>query len=195
MGTEDVIAVDTRTREIVQASGDRYTAHIFDLDSQSGSMGFSSGAPVRAPTEQDSWPPDILFDVVYASAIVSTFGVVKKEGLARWRAIYYPPDIIEKNKQREMQIRQEGKAEGSKSKTRSKGRTNQASASTGQAAKVTGDGLDGFDVIRFLPYMYIQPEAKLEYDRRCQEDASARQHQKLIETVNSWRAQALMDFH
>ena len=51
-----------------------------------------NGATVRLPDERGQWPPDALFDAVYASAVLENFGQKedKEDITAVWKARFYP---------------------------------------------------------------------------------------------------------
>jgi hypothetical protein len=51
----------------------RYTSHLFNLLLERFTR--PSGLAVHLPSDLSLWPPDALFDVVYASAVVRKFGV------------------------------------------------------------------------------------------------------------------------
>ena len=73
----------------------RYTAQIFDTDPFACPF-VSSGAPVRLPTDKHNWPPTILFDAVYAAAVLTHFSTSKDDdrtAWSRWTAKLYPERV------------------------------------------------------------------------------------------------------
>ncbi|KAA1474434.1 hypothetical protein DENSPDRAFT_841012 [Dentipellis sp. KUC8613] len=82
MKTEDVVQVGT---EAVGTT--RYTAHLFHVkylpsEVSGGLLGRPPGSAIQIPARGEdmaSWPPDVLFDAVYASAISEHFGGPMKD--------------------------------------------------------------------------------------------------------------------
>jgi hypothetical protein len=75
----------------------RYTAHLFspDVPHNLGDPRVSSGSPLRVPDTTDQWPPDILFDIVYAGAILHHFSTraLKDELSKSWKDAFYPGGV------------------------------------------------------------------------------------------------------
>ena len=72
----------------------RYTVHLLDPSRTSMLLGVSPGTPLRT-SNADSWPPAILFDAVYASAVLHHFGTqeLKDEVSTNWMSTFYPEEI------------------------------------------------------------------------------------------------------
>jgi hypothetical protein len=49
-----------------------------------------SGPAVRVPSDRSIWPPSIIFDAVYASAVVRHFGSPVTDALKKWGDVFYP---------------------------------------------------------------------------------------------------------
>ena len=75
----------------------RYTAHLFspDVPHNLEDPRVSSGSPLRVPDTTDQWPPDILFDIVYAGAILHHFSTraLKDELSKSWKDAFYPGGV------------------------------------------------------------------------------------------------------
>lgn len=89
MKSEDVVL----PAEGEEVSGIRYSAHYFRLSS-STQRSFPTGSQVRVPSNMADWPPDILFDYVYASAVIKHFGIIEEGRLLKWRDTYYPEGAL-----------------------------------------------------------------------------------------------------
>jgi len=79
-----------------------YTAHLFSPDvlhNLGDPNRVRSGSPLRVPNTTDvtdQWPPDILFDIVYAGAILHHFPAhaLKGELSESWKDIFYPTGVM-----------------------------------------------------------------------------------------------------
>ena len=77
---------------------ERCTAQTFELPPDKYALGdprLQSGSPLRLSHTSD-WPPAILFDGVYAGAVLHNFGTkeLKDTVTKRWRDTFYPGGII-----------------------------------------------------------------------------------------------------
>jgi hypothetical protein len=80
MGSDDInIELD--------ATETRFTAHLFN---PSYTYLLPSGPVVRVPNDLANWPPAVLFDVVYASAVVHNFNALPQGFLDGWETKFYP---------------------------------------------------------------------------------------------------------
>lgn len=114
-----------------------------------------------APPPPSLWPPPILFDAVYASAILTNFASpnVKKDFTDRWSDIIYPGGVRHTIERSE--------------------RHNHRGAKQ--------DGPDGLDMLAMFPYLGI-PKDKLpmmlkEIDAKRQIE----EHERVEDKVNNWR--------
>lgn len=121
-----------------------------------------SGSVVRSPEDNINWPPDVLFDAVYAAAVVRHFGVSMKVAVARWLKMYYPANGSMNCRQVEEQRRLARSAQIKQRREKEDLDTRAGS----EASESDHGGLDSFDVLRFLPFICMPPEAKREHDRR-----------------------------
>lgn len=165
MATDDVVQ---DAEDVVQdAEKKRYTAHVFDSRALESGGGFS-GCAIRVSKDKSSWPPTVLFDAVYASAVIHHFGELPDDILKTWESIYYPGGI--KNLTR-AQVAEEAAARDEHRRRRNDGRGT----------------LDGFDLLRILPYIVAGPEQSMRNMKERQEAAAAREREELEAKVDSWR--------
>jgi hypothetical protein len=75
MDTSDVDPNSEKTQE-------RYTKHLFNEAAERPTG--PSGSVVRVPSNKSIWPPALLFDAVYASAVVHNFGTVATDIVEKW---------------------------------------------------------------------------------------------------------------
>ena len=66
----------------------RYTPHVFVLfkgrPARAAAPLGQPGAPVRVPADTRDWPPDVLFDIVYAAAVLTHFGTSIQDDRTAW---------------------------------------------------------------------------------------------------------------
>lgn len=134
----------------------RCAAHLFQPNKQPsfGALGpLSSGSPLRIPNTPE-WPPTILFDVVYASAVIRHFGTqtLVDEIAASWEDSFDPGGIM-------VAARIDYKVLADERAANAKRRMNHAQA--------RHDARSGPDMT--LPYILVPRRA----ERRVQRDRSA----------------------
>jgi len=75
----------------------RCTAHLFEPDERSylGDQSLPLCSPLRISDNPTLWPPAILFDAVYAGAVLRHFGLqtLKDEVTKTWKNTFYPGGI------------------------------------------------------------------------------------------------------
>src|SRR5258707_3580135 len=79
-----------------QPEDQRYTTHLFsDMRGYLGDPQPPLGSPLQI-SDTVQWPPAILFDAVYADAVIRNFGTqtLKDEVTKTWKNIFYPGGII-----------------------------------------------------------------------------------------------------
>ncbi len=143
----------------------RYTVHLFDIENPSILGRIPSGSQVRVPADNVNWPPDVLFDASYASAVFHHFHATGMEdAVMQWLKEFYPPSVPMTDEQMQQQH---------------------------QTADESDDGssqeLDIFDMLRFLPYIRMSPTAKREYDDKRRDELEAKRLEALGAKVNLWR--------
>ncbi|KAJ2918912.1 hypothetical protein MD484_g1500, partial [Candolleomyces efflorescens] len=155
----------------------RCTAHVFELGAQ-GLLGLTipSGSPLRiSETEATTspecqWPPDVLFDLVYANAVLYHFGTpeltqeLNSEG---WKDILCPDGILtgaDHNYDSDL---------GSRTCTSTDGRA-------------TGTRPDRLDMIMALPYILVPPDELRAVLREKEERAEEVERRRVRERVGDW---------
>jgi len=69
---------------------ERVTTHFFEFRESLERQAGPSGLAVRLPPDMSIWPPPMLFDAVYASAVAHYFGVASTDMLEKWADMFYP---------------------------------------------------------------------------------------------------------
>jgi len=65
-----------------------------DKPNRFGDRRIPSGSPVRMPATTYDWPPNILFDAVYADCVLHRFSSKTLEStLKQWKSTFYPREI------------------------------------------------------------------------------------------------------
>lgn len=156
------------------AEGQRFTAHIFDTAMAfTFAYGFRSGQAIRTPADMSEWPPAVLFDAVYASAVMRNFGVLDPALLDEWVHEFYPAGpttSAHTDLQRQDVVASEN-----------------SNQQVGDELCDGGRTPDVFDLLFFLPYIRMQPEDVMRYLNECREAAAAKEREELEAKVNSWR--------
>jgi hypothetical protein len=149
----------------------RCTSHFFEPPSVPYlALAVPSGSPVRV-FETQEYPPVILFDIVYAGAVLHHFGApALKDGLTTaWNNIYYPTGV-EDIRAREHEISQKALSK--------KARAEMAAAC---------EGPDYIDLLKTLPILAMIPRDNLEAAvREATERAEAEELRRVKEKVNEW---------
>ena len=175
MDTTDVIY----NGNVVQEDTKRFSVHLFHTPSPDPRL--TNGTPLRVPADMSTWPPDVLFDAVYASAILRHFGqhANLSSALALWEDRYYP--LGAKQPKRHIS---EGKYQ-----TRIEQQSNQRDKRAERRLDhPNGPGeLDELDTIMLLPYMFQPPENAPALFGRRPVAVAARERSALNAKVNSWR--------
>jgi hypothetical protein len=172
---------------------ERFTTHIF---SQSHFRMFS-GSPARIPSDMSIWPPSVLLDAVYASAVASNFGPGLADVLENWVDVFYPdeptgatdaddnggadqvgaaqerPEMQRKERHERRNKRQKREKEKEKRKGKRKERARNA--------------VHPLDLVMMYRFMAMEPENVRAYLRGSEEIAAARERKGLEEKVKSWR--------
>ena len=146
------------------------TAHLFLLDHADrillGRETLPLGSPLRISNTPE-WPPTILFDAVYAGAVLHHFGTqtLKDEVTVTWKDIYRVI-VDEKSAAAKKVQKQEREARY-------------------QAHAVP----DAFDMLMTLPYIRVPREELQAVLREAEEQAEATEQRRVQEKVDTWRTQ------
>lgn len=177
MDTTDVDPNADRAQE-------RFTSHLF-VPSSEVLPGLSSTA-VRVPSDTSIWPPTMLFDAVYAGAVVHHFGIKDPDFLKNWNGAFYPGggpmNAAEADKRsRSDQADADKKVKDNEINARQKRR--QARDRNREAH----DAIHPIDMAMMYRFMFMDPENVRAYQKECEEVTAARERKGLEEKVNSWR--------
>jgi hypothetical protein len=153
----------------------RYTAHVFDSEhdafvsirDRNGIFRMVTRGSTATVAFSCEFPPDILFDDVYGTAVALQFSKMSGSADSPWLKHYYPGGV--KNAQEETDSHQE----------RAKARNNARSPAQ-------DEGLDVWDMLLHIPYVLIP----LERVRRAIQKRAVKEHNELDDKVGSW----LQDF-
>ena len=173
MDTSDVDPNADKTQE-------RYTSHLFNKAAERPAG--PSGTVVRVPSNKSIWPPALLFDAVYASAVVHNFGFVATDIVEKWWDAFPggPTKAMPTNdKDRHDQTYADDSEEN----------TNRQKPARQRRYKRRGihGALDYLDIVMIHRCMVIGPENVRAYLEECNEMAAARERNMVDEKVNSWR--------
>jgi hypothetical protein len=152
----------------------RCTAHLFRPDTPSflgirGRETLSSGSPLQI-SDNPKWPPGILFDAVYAGAVLHHFGTqtLKDEVVATWKDTFYPGGVMTA-------------ADAAK-------RSRNQAQERGARYEARG-GPDTLDMLMALPYILVPPNELQAVMREAKEKAEANEQRRVQEKVNTWMKQ------
>ncbi|KAF9476146.1 hypothetical protein BDN70DRAFT_995893 [Pholiota conissans] len=145
----------------------RYTAQLFiDRPEREFILGNGKLRIFDGP----QWPPAIIFDAVYAGAVLHHFGApgVQDEIDKSWKSILYPwgvatPDpkiAVAQKKQKDAYER--------------------------QACRDARSAPDVFDLLLALPYIGVPPDRLEDTIRNLKESAQAKEQARVHEKVNAW---------
>ncbi|KAI9460008.1 hypothetical protein HD554DRAFT_2176781 [Boletus coccyginus] len=122
----------------------RCIAHLFAPEKRRafGDSAVRSGHLVQMPDTADEWPPNILFDAVYANAVLRHFSLQRmRDTLKRWRSTFYCQAIVDEQttKRRNEQ---------------NQAREQRAARRTNRASRAGDDDIDYYDCLLMMPYIY-----------------------------------------
>lgn len=144
-----------------------YTTHLFEPDPlHLGDSALSSGSLLHILGDQNEWPPDIIFDLVYASAVLHHFATEQLKGEINhtFKDIFYPGGVMTA-----AQVEH-------KAKHREHYKHHCASQ----------DAPDCFDMLMILPYVKVPPEQLRAVFREAQEKRAEREQKHVEEKVMAW---------
>ena len=166
-----------------------YTAHLF-VPGKEECFGWpiSSGARVRIPTSDlaaySDWPSDILFDVVYGSAILHNFGTqALRDGSGGWKSHFYPEGATSPLEE-VCETSQQGQA--GKRKRKHEQDRERADRAPKRLARRADSADDRFDNLMFLPYILMRPERVKAFWKEAEEKRRENEQSQLEEKVSNW---------
>jgi len=150
---------------------ERCTAHTFQLHPDPYVLGdktLHSGSPLRMSHSPD-WPPAILFDAVYASAVLHNFGTQElRDAVTKvWEDSFDPDEII------------------TGVDTDHKVNTDERTLNQTQERQEhyeAFNGPDTFDMLLALPYVLVPPAMA----RAAKEKAEAEEQRRVWDKVDTW---------
>ena len=152
----------------------RCTSHLFEPKTLlCVDVALPSGSPVRV-FESPEYPPAILYDIVYAGAVLHHFGTpAVKDGITTaWNNIYgvnSDLDAIAGSLEREHEIAEKARRKIAHKLARD------------------GPGPDHIDMLKTLPLFLMIPREQLEAAvRRATEMEEAEEQKRVEEKVNEW---------
>lgn len=159
----------------------RCTTHLFQLDKPSflGGLGAPpSGSPLRL-SDTPEWPPPILFDAVYAGAVLHHFGtqILKDEVLATWKGTFYPGGVMA-TAHADYKDGRAAIAEKTQNQTQDR------------KARYEARGVpDTFDMLMTLPYIMVPRNKLPDMLREAKAKAEATEQRRVREKVDTWMKQ------
>jgi len=161
----------------------RCTAHLF----RPGALTLlaPSGTPLRISDTPD-WPPAILFDAVYADAVLHNFGTQElKDGVAAtWKNIFYPGGVRTSTKADYKAVTDERATAMERTQSQAQERT---------ARYETRSGPDILDILMTLPYILVPQNELQAMSRAAKEKAEAAEQKRVHEKVDTWMCQITSD--
>lgn len=157
----------------------RCTAHLFqpDVPHFLGLNILPSGSPLRI-SDNFKWPPVILFDAVYAGAVLHHFGTqtLKDEIAATWKDAFDSGGIMTAAHADDKAIIDERAAATKRTQDRAQGR---------KARR----GPDTFDMLMTLPYIMVPRDELQATLREAKEKAEVAEQERVQEKVDTWMKQ------
>ncbi|KAJ2917894.1 hypothetical protein MD484_g2508, partial [Candolleomyces efflorescens] len=146
----------------------RYTAHLF-TPATPHYMGWPGSTSLRVSNEGE-WPPAILFDAVYAGAVLHHFGAqeLNEEISTTWNDAFYPAGVPTPD-------------EKAATSQRARDRAEEHAARSGARRAP-----DTFDTLMAMPYILVPPSEVEAAMREARENAEAIEQKRVQEKVTSW---------
>lgn len=163
-----------------------YTAHLFEPNQPYflAGLGAPSGTPLRISDTRD-WPPDILFDAVYAGAVLHKFGTqtLKDEVTATWKDTFDPGGVMDQAHAGHGAITDARALAAEKSQNQAQERRARHQA--------RGAVPDTFDMLMALPYILVPREELQATLREAKEKTEAAEQRRVQEKVDAWNEQVI----
>ena len=160
----------------------RYTAHLFSLNDRYGFGDPSlvgSGPQLRVPNKTNEWPPDILFDIVYASAVLCQFSTpTLKDVLSKSWDDSFPGGVMAAAQYKEITDERAAARERKEKQAQER-----------RARHEAHRGPDVFDMLMILPYVKVPRDQLEAVYSEARKKAEAMEHRRVEEKVNTWAKQ------
>ncbi|SRR6266702_4351725 len=159
----------------------RCTAHFFLPSTPFLAATVPSGSPLRIFYTPE-YPPAILFDILYAGAVLHHFGTsTAKDGIATaWNNIY--PTGVMTVSQAAITAIADARA-ATTERIQAQAQEREARRMARQRAR---QGPDTIDMIAFLPYFLVPPDELQAAMREVREQAEAEEQRRVEEKVEEW---------
>ncbi|TFK17474.1 hypothetical protein FA15DRAFT_710758 [Coprinopsis marcescibilis] len=176
----------------------RYTAHNFRLNEPAGLSYAAPGTPLRT-SDTPEWPPNILFDAVYAQAVLHQFGnrtLMERIMNATWNNNVYPGGIMTTTQSSYNAINEQRLSNAEGTRNRAQGREARTALESGPELlyKLGREARTALESGPELLYKLVTLQATLapwnEREvriRQAQEKAEGDEQRRVQETVESWR--------
>ncbi|KAF9498838.1 hypothetical protein BDN71DRAFT_1442797 [Pleurotus eryngii] len=160
-------------------------AHAFIDDPYSlGGPHVRLGTSVRICDDLTQWPPQILFDLVYASAVLVHFGTprLREQFSANgFKDQLYPQGVSNSTQAEYMASIEKRAQDDANTKSHNLGRGERG------AKREHRDELDAYDMIMFLPYINVGAEKMMHTFKEAEERAEAAERAASVKKVEQWR--------
>lgn len=132
-------------------------------------------------------PPAIIFDAVYAGAVVRHFGTqaFKDVVSTSWKPVFYPHEVMSAAEVDQKTINNARAAKKRKREDDAVARTLRREDRR-MAVHASPGGPDIFDMLMFLPYAFLPKDDVQAMSRRAKEKAEAAERERLQEIVGPW---------
>ena len=168
-----------------QSDEKRYTAHLFSPNDRYGFGDptlVGSGPRLRVPHTTNEWPPDILFDIVYAGAVLCHFSTpTLKDVLSKsWKDFFYPGGVMTTAQADDKEITNERAVAKERKEKQAQER---------RARYEAHRGPDVFDMLMIMPYAMVPRDQLEDVYSEARKKAEAMEHKRVEEKVNTWAKQ------
>ena len=163
-----------------QAGTERCSAHLFSHNPLFlGDPRLQSGTPLRIADNE--WPPDILFDAVYAKTVMHHFATQKLyDVLEDWKDMFYPGGV-KTSAQADLDVINADKTARDEAK--------RTRALEREERRQRRGAVDISELHMVVPYMLFPPDQVMASFRKAKEKAAAAEQQRVRENVDAWMHQ------
>ena len=170
------------------ATEKRCTPHFFEPAENYILVSGASLGPTRISYTRKS-PPAILFDAIYASAVLHTFGTQKLNDTVEstWENVFHPGGVKTSAQVAHSKLFNDQDANEEKGEQQIQDRTARL------AGRNLASGPDALDKLMVLPYIMVAPEKLRTMLKDNEEKAEAVEQQRVNEKVDMWMKQVDSD--